>query len=211
MRMRNIKNSKEIVAQNPYIINEPEQYQGKMRTLFSDPSLPLHVEIGCGKGDFVIAMALRHPEINFIGIEKFDKVMVRVVKKLEQVDFLPNLKLIRMDAMDIDQVFDHEIDLLYLNFSDPWPKDSHAKRRLTSPVFLKKYEGIFSFKQVIYMKTDNLPLFEYSLEQFLENGYTLQNITYDLHSECKADNVVTEYEEKFSKLGETIKRLEAIK
>ena len=141
MRLRNVKNAKNIVENSKYVINNPEEYIGKYQTLFNSDN-PINIEIGMGKGDFIIGMAKNYPNINFIGIEKYESVMVRAIEKLENID-LPNLLLIRMDAIEIDKVFNKEINTIYLNFSDPWPKKRHAKRRLTSEIFLKLYDKIF--------------------------------------------------------------------
>ena len=135
MRLRNVKNAKEIVNNSNYVINNPEEYIGNYKKIFNNNN-PINIEIGMGKGNFIIGMAKKYPDINFIGIEKYESVMVRAIEKLNNID-LPNLKLIRMDAKDIDKVFNKEIDTIYLNFSDPWPKTRHSKRRLTSEIFLK--------------------------------------------------------------------------
>ena len=163
-----------------------------------------------GKGDFIIENAIKYPNINFIGIEKFDSVIVRAIQKSNELE-LNNLKLIRMDALEIDEVFDKEIDRIYLNFSDPWPKERHAKRRLTSPIFLKKYDCIFKGSPNIIMKTDNNPLFEYSLESLTEYGYEMLSVTRDLYNEDISDNIATEYEKKFVSKGININRFIAIK
>ncbi len=162
-----------------------------------------------GKGDFIIGIASSHPDINYIGIEKYDSVMVRAVEKLEGVD-LKNLKLIKMDTEYIENVFDKEIDTIYLNFSDPWPKDRHAKRRLTSPVFLNIYDNIFKNTKKIIMKTDNLNLFNYSLDTLTQYGYQITYKTNDLNS-LDEDNIMTEYETKFYNKGIKINKLVAIK
>jgi len=158
-----------------------------------------------GKGKFIVENALKYPNINFIGIEKFDSVLVRAIQKLEEIE-IPNLKLIRMDATRIDEVFNKEIDKIYLNFSDPWPKDRHSKRRLTSHVFLEKYDKIFKQDKIIEMKTDNIDLFNFSLESLKEYGYNIEYITNDLHKE-EVFNIMTEYEERFSNLNIKINKL----
>ena len=162
-----------------------------------------------GKGKFISEIAIKNPDVNFIGIEKFDSVIVRAVQKLEEKE-IPNLKLIRMDAKELDKVFNHEISRIYLNFSDPWPKSKHEKRRLTSPEFLKIYDNIFKIQREIFMKTDNKKLFAYSLETLSQYGYKFKKITLDLKNE-NIDNVTTEYEDKFMENGITINRFEAIK
>ena len=208
MRLRNVKGSKEIIESSKYIILNPEENKGKWKEVFGNDK-PIHIEIGMGKGDFIIGMAKNNPNINFIGIEMYDSVIVKAVQKLENEE-LDNLKLIRMDARLIEDVFDKEIDLIYLNFSDPWPKDRHAKRRLTSTRFLERYDNILTPEGRVMFKTDNKDLFDFSLEQVEEAGWILENHTYDLHhSEYNEGNVMTEYEEKFSAKGNPICRLVA--
>ena len=163
----------------------------------------IHIEIGMGKGDFIINMALNNPEINFIGIEKFDSVLVRAVQKLEEIN-IDNLRLIRMDALSIDEVFDKEISKLYLNFSDPWPKERHKDRRLTSEIFLKKYDNIFCGDKLITMKTDNRKLFEYSIKTLNNYGYLIDELSLDLYNDDISFNVQTEYEKKFVEKGNVI-------
>ncbi len=208
MRLRNVKNAKDIVNNNPYVLNNPEKYKGNFQQIFSN-NHPINLEIGMGKGDFIIGMALKYPEINFIGIEKYESVMVRALEKLNDLE-LPNLKLIRYDATNIDNLFDKEINTLYLNFSDPWPKARHAKRRLTSPIFLEKYDKIFSGQAEIIQKTDNLDLFAYSLESLNNYGYKFLKVSLDLHNE-DIINVETEYEKKFTEKGFKINYLHAKK
>ena len=169
MRLKHVKGAHERIEASSYIIHNPEIEKGNYQNLFAN-SNPIYVEIGTGKGTFIIENAKRNPNINFIGIEKFDSVMVKVVEKAE-AENLPNLLLIRMDATEIEKIFDHEIDLIYLNFSDPWPKKRHAHRRLTSPIFLKRYQMIFKKNMNIEMKTDNRHLFEYSIMSFNEFGF----------------------------------------
>ena len=209
MRLRNVKNAMNIVNESKYTILNPEEYKGKINTLFNNDNKELRIEIGMGKGDFIIGMAEAYPEINFIGIEKYDSVMVRAIQKLSEKE-LPNLKLIRMDAMMIDQVFDHEVSTLYLNFSDPWPKTRHAKRRLTSDLFLSKYDSIFIGLPHITQKTDNIGLFAYSLSSLSQYGYTLNKVSLDLDKEDMF-NVETEYETKFKSIGTKINYLDAVK
>lgn len=206
MRLRNVKNAKEIINNSDYTINNPEQYKGNFKKIFNNNN-PIHLEIGMGKGNFLITMAINNPNINFIGIEKYESVMVRAVEKLENLK-LTNIKLIRYDAIYINNLFLKEIDLIYLNFSDPWPKKRHAKRRLTSPNFLNFYDSIFIKNKEIIMKTDNIDLFAYSLETLSEKGYKFKKVSLDLHKE-DIPNVMTEYEEKFSKQGIKINYLRA--
>jgi len=160
-----------------------------------------------GKGNFIIKNAINNPNINYIGIEKYDSVILRAVEKSNELE-LDNLYLIRMDARLIEDVFDKEIDLIYLNFSDPWPKDRHAKRRLTSNIFLARYDNIFKSDKKIIMKTDNLPLFEFSVLSLEEYGYNIDYLTNDLHTD-KSDIITTEYEDKFVSKGMKINYFEA--
>ena len=155
-------------------------------------------------------MAKTYPNINFIGIEKYDSVMVKALNILDEEEKIPNLKLVLTDANDIEEVFKNDVDRIYLNFSDPWPKSKHEKRRLTSKNFLEKYDNVFKGKKEIFQKTDNFDFFEYSRKSFLEYGYEIKNLTYDLHNE-DIFNIPTEYEEKFSAKGVKINRLEAYK
>ena len=209
MRLRNIKNAFEIISKSEYVIFNPEEYKGKWNKLFNNNN-DIHIEIGMGKGNFIIGMAEKNPNINFIGIEMYDSVIVKAVQKLENKK-LDNIKLIRMDARLIEDVFDKEISTIYLNFSDPWPKKRTAKRRLTHERFLKRYDNIFKDKCIIFLKTDNVGLFEFSIESLSEYGYKLKNVSLDLHNSDFKENVMTEYEEKFSKNGININRLEAYK
>ncbi len=211
MRLRNIKNAKErlMVDNNRFYINEPLNYKGKWNQLFNN-SNPIHVEIGCGKGQFISTLAKLNPNINYIAIEKYDSVLLRCLEKVIDSD-LNNLKLITFDASELRDLFsDKEISRIYLNFSDPWPKSHHAKRRLTSSIFLNIYKYILKEDGEIFFKTDNRKLFEFSLESFNENNYKLSNISLDLHNDLEKykDNITTEFEDKWSKLG-PIYRLEA--
>lgn len=207
MRLRNVKNKEEILKHSKIYINNPEKYIGSWNKVFNN-SNEIHLEIGMGKGSFIIEMAKRYPNINFIGIEKYDSVIVRA---LEKVDYLDNLRIVKFDASLIEYVFNKEISRLYLNFSDPWPKKRHANRRLTSPEFLKKYDSIFVSDKVIYQKTDNRQLFEYSLVSLSEHGYTLKEVSLDLYKlEDLSFNVPTEYETKFNNKGMSIYRAVAV-
>ena len=208
MRLRNVKNAYNIVNNSNYVIKNEEEYIGKYKSLFNNDN-EIHIEIGMGKGDFIIGMAKKYPNINFIGIEKYESVMVRAIEKLNDIE-LNNLKLIRMDAININKVFDHEISTIYLNFSDPWPKKRHSKRRLTSDVFLSLYDNIFISNPHIIQKTDNIGLFAYSLSSLSKYGYQLDEVSLDLENEG-IDNVVTEYENKFMNLGTNINYLNAKK
>ena len=209
MRLRKVKNAQNIIDESQYIIKKPEIYKGNYKNVFENDN-PIYIEVGMGKGDFIIENALKNPEINFIGIEKFDSVMVRAVQKLEEYD-IPNLKLIKIDALNIDNIFDKEISCLYLNFSDPWPKKRHTNRRLTSNVFFNKYDLIFKNTKKIIMKTDNRHLFEYSIKSLTDYGYKINDISLDLHSDNKLDNIETEYEKKFVSKGMVIYYIEVTK
>ena len=200
MRLRNVKNKEEILSSSSYAIRNPKEYCGKWKELFGNDH-PIYVEIGMGKGQFVIQNALLHPEINFIGIEKYDSVIVKGLQKIPEG--LSNLYMVRGDALEIDLMFHHEIDCVYLNFSDPWPKNRHHLRRLSSHVFLNKYENIFKGPKIIEMRTDNSLLFQYSLVSFSTFGYTLEDVSLDYH-QTHMPEVTTEYEDKFSKQGQSI-------
>ena len=207
MRLRNVKGSREMIATNDFVVHEEETMKGKWHDFFENEN-PIHIEVGMGKGRFIIDMAKLHPEINYIGIEKYSSVLVRAIEK-QTIEQLPNLVFIRMDAEAIENVFEKdEVAYIYLNFSDPWPKERHAKRRLTSPIFLSLYDEILSPEGVICFKTDNRPLFDFSLEQVELAGWEMVNYTFDLHhSEYAEGNVMTEYEEKFSAMGNPICRM----
>jgi tRNA (guanine-N7-)-methyltransferase len=197
MRLRNVKNKKEIMDNSSYLVKDPTMYKGKWRELFNN-SNPIYIEIGMGKGQFIINNALAYPDINFIGIEKYDSVIAKGLQKIPEG--LNNLAMVRWDALDIEDIFDKEVDRIYLNFSDPWPKNRHHLRRLSSRVFLEKYENIFSGKRIIEMRTDNRELFQYSLVSFSEFGYVLEKVSLDLHTDDMPE-ITTEYEDKFSKDG----------
>jgi tRNA (guanine-N7-)-methyltransferase len=209
MRLRNVKNAKEKINNSNYIILNPNDYKGKWNKLFNNNN-PIHIEIGMGKGKFILENALRYPNINFIGIEKYDSVIVKAIEKIEDYK-LNNLKLIRCDALILNDIFDKEIDTIYLNFSDPWPKERHSKRRLTSNVFLNIYDSLFKDNKTIIMKTDNRKLFEYSIESLSEYGYKLRNICLDLHNSFIKDIITTEYEERFINKNMIIYKMECYK
>ncbi len=207
MRLRNVTGSREVIAASPYVVQEEVQplTPGTWHEIFGNEN-PIHVEIGMGKGRFIHTMAKEHPEINYVGIEKYSSVLLRAIQKMEQEE-LPNLKFLRMDAEDIVKVFGaEEIDKLYLNFSDPWPKDRHAKRRLPSREFLARYDVILKKDGRLEFKTDNRELFDFAVEELEPAGWTAEVITYDLHADegLMEGNVMTEYEEKFSALGNPI-------
>ena len=208
MRLRNLKNKNELINNCEYLINDPFKYKGSWNKVFKNNN-PIHIEIGMGKGTFIKNMALAFPNINFIGIEKFDGVVARAINNIN--DSVPyNLRIIKTDAINVKDIFDKEIDTIYLNFSDPWPKKRQIKRRLTSPIFLDAYENIFKHNKVIVMKTDNIDLFAYSIVSLNENGYKIVDASLDLHKK-EEFNVMTEYEKKFSEQGVKINYLKAIK
>lgn len=210
MRLRNVKGANDIIINGKYFINNPMEYKEKWKKLFKNDN-PIRIEIGMGKGKFIKDMALANPNINFIGIEKYDSVIVRAIEKTNELD-IDNLFIIRLDARFIAEVFDREIELIYLNFSDPWPKDRHSKRRLTSREFLERYDYIFKDNKKIIMKTDNIDLFNFSLESLQNYNYHIDYVTYDLHKDRDSfDIITTEYEEKFIKLGNKINYLEGSK
>lgn len=194
MRLRNVKNKEEILSSCSILIRELEDLKGKWKDKFNNDN-PIYIEIGMGKGDFIIQNAIRYPNINFIGIEKYDSVISRAVQKVPEG--INNLLFLRMDAKDIEKVFYKEVDRLYLNFSDPWPKDRHARRRLTSDEFLNRYENIFKKDKEIHQKTDNRNLFEFSVISLVNNGYKLEDLSLDLHNSDRENIIMSEYEKKF--------------
>lgn len=207
MRLRNITGSREVIADSPYVVQEAvlEECPGTWNEIFGNNN-PIHIEIGMGKGKFLHAMAKEYPEINYVGIEKYSSVLLRAIQKMEEEE-LPNLKFIRMDAEDITKAFGKgEVDRIYLNFSDPWPKDRHAKRRLPSRQFLARYDIILKKDGHLEFKTDNRGLFDFAVEELEPAGWQAKAITYDLHNdeELMQGNIMTEYEEKFSSMGNPI-------
>ena len=205
MRLRNVKGSREMIATNDFVVHEEETMKGKWHDFFENEN-PIHIEVGMGKGRFIIDMAKLHPEINYIGIEKYSSVLVRAIEK-QTIEQLPNLVFIRMDAEAIENVFEKdEVAYIYLNFSDPWPKDRHARRRLTSVQFLNRYVNFLAADGGLTFKTDNRPLFDFAIEELEPAGWKAQVITYDLHNDAALmeGNVMTEYEEKFSSVGNPI-------
>ncbi len=213
MRLRNIPGSKEVITESAYVVQNPETHKGKWNELFSNNN-PIHIEVGMGKGRFIMDMASVHPDINYIGIEMYDSVLLRAVQKREQrEEELTNLFFIRMDARLLPDIFEKgEVERVYLNFSDPWPKERHAKKRLTSIQFLERYDKILKEGGLVEFKTDNKDLFEFSLEEVQEAGWTLLAHTFDLHNtpDMVEGNVMTEYEEKFSSMGNPIHKLIAV-
>ena len=208
MRLRNVKNKEEILSSSSFLVKDPKNYCGNWSNYF-DNSNPIYIEIGMGKGQFIRENAKRYPDINFIGIEKYDSVVAKCLPKIDEN--LKNLAIVRMDALEIDQVFSHEVDRIYLNFSDPWPKKRHHLRRLSSRIFLEKYENIFRKDSDICMRTDNSDLFCYSLMSFSEARYVLKNLTLDLHQQMPDNLITTEYEDRFSSKGMPIYSVEAVK
>lgn len=207
MRLRNIPGADEVIINSPYCINDPQNYKGTWKASVFKNNNPLFVEIGMGKGQFITTLALNNPDINYIGIERYTSVCLRAVQKVEDMD-IPNLRFICIDAGEIENFFEkEELDQIYLNFSDPWPKDRHAKRRLTSSVFLNRYDVVLSKNGHIEFKTDNIDLFNFSLEEIEATApWHIDASTFDLHNDSSLNegNVMTEYEEKFSSLGNPI-------
>ena len=199
MRLRNVKGAAATIESSDCIILNPKDNKGSFNRLFNNDN-PIYIEIGMGKGNFIIENAIKYPNINFIGIEKFDSVMVRAIEKLNG-KYIANLKFIKMDATEIDEVFEKEVDRIYLNFSDPWPKKRHAKRRLTHTEFLRKYDRIFKSTREIVLKTDNRKLFEFSIIELTNYGYKIQEISLDLYKDDIIDNIQTEYEKRFNEKG----------
>ena len=205
MRLRNVTGSREMIAESPFVVQEPAAHRGAWGAVFEN-SHPIQIEIGMGKGRFMMELAAANPDVNYIGIEKYSTVLLRAVQKLEVLE-LPNLRLIRMDAEDICEVFGlGEIARIYLNFSDPWPKDRHAKRRLPSRQFLARYHEILAPDGRIEFKTDNEDLFDFALGEIAPAGWKPEAVTRDLHHDEKLlpGNIMTEYEVKFSSMGNPI-------
>lgn len=208
MRVRHKPWAKEKIEQYPqYIVANPEQYKGKWHEIF-EKDQPLHIEVGTGKGQFITEMARANPSINYIGIELYDSVIITALERLIDAD-LPNLRLLNVNAVDLPKYFaKNDVDQVYLNFSDPWPKSRHEKRRLTYKDFLKIYEEILVDGGEIHFKTDNQGLFEYSLMSFSAYGLLLKYVSLDFHNSGYEGNIMTEYEEKFSEQGNRIYRCE---
>ncbi|MCQ2081930.1 MAG: tRNA (guanosine(46)-N7)-methyltransferase TrmB [Lachnospiraceae bacterium] len=205
MRLRNIKGSRDVIAESEFVVHEFREAKGKWAEIFENAN-PIRIEVGMGKGQFIYELARRNPDINYIGIEKFSSVLLRAIQKMEK-EPLPNLKFIRMEAEWITDVFEKdEVDRIYLNFSDPWPKDRHAKRRLESRQFLERYDSFLKKDGIIEFKTDNHDLFMFSLDEVKEAKWNLDEVTYDLHNDevMNENNIMTEYEERFSSMGNPI-------
>lgn len=215
MRLRNIPRAEGTIQAHHAVIKRPEAQRGCWKQVFGNKH-PVYIEIGMGKGRFIMEMAKQHPDINFIGIERYSSVLLRAIEKFDTEEYkdLKNVRFVCMDARNVAEVFaENEVSRIYLNFSDPWPKARHAKRRLTSTEFLERYEKILKPGGLLEFKTDNTPLFNFSLEQIKEAGWILRNFTYDLHhhEEMNRDNVMTEYEEKFAAKGNPINKLIAVR
>ena len=209
MRVRKRKGAEDYLENHPqYVILSPEDAKGKWHEVFGNDN-PIHIEVGSGKGAFITGMALQHPEINYIGIDIQLSVLSYALDKVLESQ-VPNVRLLRVDGSSLTNYFDDgEVDLMYLNFSDPWPKTRHEKRRLTYKTFLKTYEQILPEHGEIHFKTDNRGLFEYSLASFSQYGMVLKQVWLDLHASHYEGNVMTEYEQKFASRGQVIYRVEA--
>lgn len=209
MRLRNIQGARDAIADSPLVIHEPEKAKGNWKEIFGNDN-PVRIEIGMGKGKFIHELAGKNPDVNYVGIEKYSSVLLRALQKME-AEPRENLLFIRMEAEEIAEVFaDGEVDRIYLNFSDPWPKDRHAKRRLPSREFLARYDRILKKDGVLEFKTDNRELFDFALEELAPAGWEAVFVTRDLHHDEKKmeTNVMTEYEEKFSLKGNPIYKYE---
>lgn len=210
MRLRNIPGAKEAVAESPFVIQTPAEQKGRWAERFGNQN-PIHIEVGMGKGQFLTEMALLHPDVNYVGIERYTSVLYRALQKREELEqTLPNLFYLCIDAQELPDIFaPGEVEKIYLNFSDPWPKERHAKRRLTSREFLARYQQILPAGGIVEFKTDNRGLFDFSLEEQKEAGWELLACTYNLHKDEKmmVGNVMTEYERKFSKLRNPIHKM----
>lgn len=211
MRLRNIPGADDVIQNHPAAIKNETEQKGKWNTVFGNDN-PIHIEIGMGKGQFLLTLAKQNPDVNYIGIERYSSVLLRALEKYDTEEFceLANIRFICMDAMNLPEVFEaEEAAKIYLNFSDPWPKARHARRRLTSTQFFAQYDKVLAKDGVVEFKTDNRTLFEFSLEQVEEAGWKLAAHTFDLHhnEEMNEGNVMTEYEQKFSEMGNPIHKL----
>ena len=211
MRLRRDNRAPEYLAQDERVVLNPESFRGKWHEVFGNNN-PIHVEFGCGKGGFITELAKRNPHINYIAAERAETVVYKACKKANLSEETPsNLRFLYFDVSNCKEIFEiGEVERLYLNFSDPWPKTRHANRRLTYRGFLEKYADILKKEGEIHFKTDNKGLFAFSIEEFSASGWLMKNVTLDLHDSGMEDNIMTEYEKKFSELGFTINRLEAV-
>ena len=208
MRLRHIKGAEEEIAESPYVVQDPQSLKGRWHEFFGNDN-PIRIEVGMGKGKFIMELAQMNPDINYVGIERYSSVLLRGLQKRAELE-LSNIYFMRIDALELTEVFaDNEVERIYLNFSDPWPKARHAKRRLTSTEFLARYEKVLVESGRVEFKTDNTELFNFSLEQVKEAGWALIAYTYDLHhqEEMNEGNIMTEYEQKFSEKGNPINKL----
>lgn len=206
MRLRNIPGSREVIGASKFVIHEMEETKGKWAQVFQNDH-PIYIEVGMGKGRFITQLAIENPDKNFVGIEKYSSVLLRALEKREELPQLTNLYFLRMDAEDLEKVFaPGEVQGIYLNFSDPWPKDRHAKRRLPSKEYLGRYDRILVPEGKVEFKTDNKDLFEFALDQVKEANWKLEACTFDLHhdEEMVKGNIMTEYEQRFSSQGNPI-------
>lgn len=209
MRLRNIRGAKEAITDSHLVVQKPKELKGRWGERFGNGN-PLYIEVGMGKGQFIMELARQNPQVNYLGIEMYQSVLLRALQKLEQAEPLLNLLFICVDARELPEIFGKgEVDRIYLNFSDPWPKDRHAKRRLTSHEFLERYEKILAEDGQIEFKTDNQNLFEFSLEEANNLPWQVKEHTFDLHADGQMNkgNIMTEYEEKFSALGNPIHKM----
>lgn len=210
MRLRNKPWAQDKIDEHPgIVVPDPENWRGKWNEIFGNDH-PVHIEVGTGKGQFITEMSKLHPDINFIGIERQKSIVVSAIDKMKESG-QRNLKMINVNAMELNGFFaENEVHRVYLNFSDPWPKNRHEKRRLTYVTFLASYESVLIPNGEVHLKTDNQGLFEYSLHSFSKYGMVLNNVSLDLHNSDMEGNVMTEYEEKFSAMGNRIYRCEAV-
>ena len=214
MRLRNVKGSRETIADNKYVVHDEESMKGKWSEFFGNTN-PIHIEIGMGKGQFLLTLAAENPQINYVGIERYSSVLLRAVEKFQELEAEgkapANIRFICMDANDLPTVFaPAEVSRIYLNFSDPWPKARHARRRLTSNEFFKLYDKVLTADGTVEFKTDNRPLFDFSVEELKTSElFVLDQLSYDLHNDSKMNqgNIMTEYEAKFSSMGNPICKL----
>ena len=205
MRLRHIKGAEEEIAESPYVVQDPQSLKGRWHEFFGNDN-PIRIEVGMGKGKFIMELAQMNPDINYVGIERYSSVLLRGLQKRAELE-LSNIYFMRIDALELTEVFaDNEVERIYLNFSDPWPKDRHAKRRLPSREFLARYDQILKPEGKVEFKTDNRGLFDFALEEVKEAGWKLEVCTFDLHhdEELMKGNIMTEYEERFSSQGNPI-------